>query len=286
MKRDFNKWLLNLKDSIADWKYYTDFEKVYHNVENIKLELNLLNSLINSKDIENDFKELVSKYPEVLTAIPILLAKRELEIKINDIEGYHKFNFDGMKNSIDDYTLFMKETGLFDLLANHIISDLTDYVKGIEVGLDSNARKNRTGTLMENLVEQFLVKNGFEKNKTYFAQMRAKDIYTRFGIDVSNLDKENRAEKRFDFVIKTPNYVYGIEVNFYSGGGSKLNETARSYKMVTLDSREIEHFKFVWITDGIGWLSAKANLEETFNVLDHLYNLEDLYNGEFIKNIK
>lgn len=286
MKRDFNKWLLNLKDSIADWKYYTDFEKVYHNVENIKLELNLLNSLINSKDIENDFKELVSKYPEVLTAIPILLAKRELEIKINDIEGYHKFNFDGMKNSIDDYTLFMKETGLFDLLANHIISDLTDYVKGIEVGLDSNARKNRTGTLMENLVEQFLVKNGFEKNKTYFAQMRAKDIYTRFGIDVSNLDKENRAEKRFDFVIKTSNYVYGIEVNFYSGGGSKLNETARSYKMVTLDSREIEHFKFVWITDGIGWLSAKANLEETFNVLDHLYNLEDLYNGEFIKNIK
>jgi type II restriction enzyme len=286
MKRNFNNWLSTFKESIADWKYYTDFDKVYKNVDILKFELNLLNSLIGSTNIEQDFRVLVAKYPEVLRVIPILLAKREYEIKITDADGYRIYNFLNANYSIDEYVLFMKNTGLFDLISRHIIRDLTDYVKGVEVGLDSNARKNRTGKAMENFVENYLVKLGFKKNKTYFSQMTAKDINRLFGVDLSNLNGEEKADKRFDFVVKTPNFVYGIEVNFYGGGGSKLNETARSYKMIASESENIQGFKFMWITDGQGWYSARYNLEETFNTLEDMYNINDLECGIFADNLK
>jgi type II restriction enzyme len=286
MKRNFNNWLSTFKESIADWKYYTDFDKVYKNVDILKFELNLLNSLIGSTNIEEDFRVLVAKYPEVLRVIPILLAKREYEIKITDADGYRIYNFMNANYSIEEYVLFMNNTGLFDLISRHIIRDLTDYVKGVEVGLDSNARKNRTGKAMENFVENYLVKLGFIKNKTYFSQMTAKEINRLFGVDLSNLNGEEKADKRFDFVVKTPDLVYGIEVNFYGGGGSKLNETARSYKMIASESQNIQGFRFIWITDGQGWYSARYNLEETFNTLEDLYNINDLECGIFAEKLK
>lgn len=286
MKRNFNNWLSTFKESIADWKYYTDFDKVYKNVDILKFELNLLNSLIGSTNIEEDFRVLVAKYPEVLRVIPILLAKREYEIKITDADGYRIYNFMNANYSIEEYVLFMKNTGLFDLISRHIIRDLTDYVKGVEVGLDSNARKNRTGKAMENFVENYLVKLGFIKNKTYFSQMTAKEINRLFGVDLSNLNGEEKADKRFDFVVKTPDLVYAIEVNFYGGGGSKLNETARSYKMIASESQNIQGFRFIWITDGQGWYSARYNLEETFNTLEDMYNINDLECGIFAERLK
>ena len=279
MKRNFNNWLSTFKESIADWKYYTDFDKVYRNVDAIKFELNLLNTLIGSQKIEEDFRILISKYPEVLKVIPILIAKREYDVKITDADGYRIYDFLNKNYSVNDYTLFMEKTGLFDLISKHIIKDLSDYVRGVEVGLDSNARKNRTGKAMENFVENHLVKLGYIKNQSYFCQMTAKEINILFGIDVSNLNGEEKAEKRFDFVVKTTKCVYGIEVNFYGGGGSKLNETARSYKMIASESINIPGFKFMWITDGQGWHSARYNLEETFNTLDDIYNINDLENG-------
>ncbi len=287
MKRNFNEWISKFKDSVADWTYYVDFPKVYRNVDSIKIELHLLNSLINSKDIENEFRTLVSKYPEVLKVVPILLAKRDKEIKIIDKGKDKNFDFFNQNFSIDEYVDFMHKTGLFDLLSNHIISDLTDYVKGVEVGLDTNARKNRTGTAMENIVEAFILDAGFIKDVTYFKEMKTSKIKELFGIELTleSLD-ESKAEKRFDFVIKTEQKVYAIEVNFYSGGGSKLNETSRSYKMLAQESKDIPNFEFVWFTDGIGWNSAKKNLEETFNVLEHMYNIDDLENGILTQIIK
>ena len=287
MKREFNKWLNKFIDSVADWTYYTNFPKVYDNVDSIKIELNLLNSLINSKNIEQDFRNLVEKYPEVLSAVPILLARRGSEIRIVDKGKDKKFNFKKINYTVDDYVNFMDKTGLFDLLSNHIISDLIDYVTGVEVGLDSNARKNRTGTVMENIVESFIVDAGFIRDVNYFKEMRTSEIRDKFGIDLQleSID-ESRAEKRFDFVIKGIDIVYAIEVNFYSGGGSKLNETARSYKMLAQETSVIDRFKFIWITDGKGWNTAKRNLEETFDVLDHLYNINDLEEGILNKIIK
>lgn len=277
MKKDFSTWIGNFKKSIADWRYYTNFEKVYTNVDSIKMELNLLNSLINSDNIEQDFIMLIEKYPSVLKAIPILLAKRGNEVQITDKKGDLTFDFAKPNYTINEYIIFMHKTGLFDLLQNHIISDLTDYVRGIEVGLDTNARKNRTGTAMENIVESFIIDAGFIEGKTYFKEMKSSEITELFGIEL-NLEsiKKAKAEKRFDFVVVHNELVYAIEVNFYSGGGSKLNETARSYKMLAQESKDIKGFKFVWITDGFGWNSAKRNLEETFDILENIFNLQEL----------
>ena len=287
MKRDFNTWLSNFKENISDYKYYTDFNKVYKNVDSLKVELNILNSLIGSKNIENDFNELLGKYPEIIEAIPILIAKREKDIYCQDENGgvIYTFNFSKFSNdenklkTHEEYTYFMRETGLFDLLKNHIINNLVDYVTGVEVGLDSNGRKSRSGDLMENLVESYINKAGFKKGETYFKEMRLSDIETKWNIDLSNISNAGKTEKRFDFVIKTPSMVYGIETNYYSTQGSKPNETARSYKMIAVEANEIQGFKFVWFTDGKGWIPSRHNLEETFDVMQHIYNIKDLEDG-------
>lgn len=273
--RNFDEWISRFKESIADYKYYVDFEKVYKNVDAIKIELNILNTLIGSKNIENDFRILISKYPEVLKIVPVLIAKREFEIYCQDINGGLVYNFLKSNCTIDEYVYFMKETGLFDLLQNRIIGNLVDYITGVEVGLDTNARKNRGGHLMEDLVESYLKKS----NIKYYKEMYLIDIEKRWGLNLSTISNEGKSAKRFDFVVETENCIYAIECNFYSSGGSKLNETARSYKMIALESENINGFKFVWFTDGIGWLSARRNLEETFDVLEDIYSIADLEHG-------
>ena len=283
--RNFSEWVSGFRDSIADYGYYIDFEKVHRNVDNIKIELNILNSLIGSKDIETDFENLMRKYPEVLKCIPLLLAVRANEIYCQDENGGHLFQFDFGKyqpNShahYERYKYFMRETGLFDLLENHIVNNLVDYATGVETGLDSNGRKNRGGHLMEDLVESFIRKAGFVKDKTYFKEMYIHQITEKWGLDLSAISNQGKMEKRFDFVVKTPNMIYGIETNFYGSGGSKLNETARSYKTLALETDTIDGFTFVWFTDGKGWMSARNNLEETFDVMEHVYNIKDLENG-------
>ena len=278
-KRNFEEWLKTFTDSVATWGYYTDFEKVYKHVNKLKIELNILNSLIGSNNIEQDFRNIVSKYPETLKCIPILLAKRESEILIRTPEKEYNFNFEKMNYSVDKYVEFMDRNGLFNLLENHLVNNLVDYLTGVEVGLDSNARKNRTGHTMEDLVEQYIIQAGFIKNDTYFKEMYKRDIEKKWGIDLSAISNNGKTEKRFDFVIKTNDHIYGIEVNFYSGGGSKLNETARSFKNIALEAEHIDGFSFVWFTDGEGWHSAKRNLQETFDIMDNIYNINDLKNN-------
>ena len=283
--RNFNSWLSNFRDSIADYGYYIDFAKVHRNVDAIKVELNILNSLIGSKNIEADFENLMRKYPEVLKCIPLLLAVRANEIYCQDENGGQLFQFDFRKyrpNShahYERYKYFMRETGLFDLLENHIVNNLVDYATGVETGLDSNGRKNRGGHLMEDLVESFIQKAGFKKGVNYFKEMYIHQITDKWNIDLSAISNKGKMEKRFDFVIKTPNMIYGIETNFYGSGGSKLNETARSYKTLAWETEEIDGFTFVWFTDGKGWTSARNNLEETFDVMQHIYNIKDLEDG-------
>ena len=283
--RNFNEWLSGFRDSIADYGYYIDFEKVHRNVDSIKVELNILNSLIGSKNIELDFENLMRKYPEVLKCIPLLLAVRASEIYCQDENGGHLFQFDFGKyppNShahYERYKYFMRETGLFDLLENHIVNNLVDYATGVETGLDSNGRKNRGGHLMEDLVESFIQKAGFVKDANYFKEMYIHQITNKWNIDLSAISNQGKMEKRFDFVVKTPNMIYGIETNFYGSGGSKLNETARSYKTLAWETEEIDGFTFVWFTDGKGWTSARNNLEETFDVMQHIYNIRDLEDG-------
>lgn len=277
--RDFNSWLSKFRSSIANYGYYIDFDKVYRNVNDIKIELNILNSLICSTDIENDFKNIITKYPETLKCIPILLAVRANEIYAIDGDGEFSYDFKKAYYSPEQYAVFMRKTGLFELLENHIIHTLVDYVTGVETGLDSNGRKNRGGHLMEDLVESFIVKAGFVKGKTYFKEMYIHEITELWDIDLSAISNSGKAEKRFDFVIKTDKCIYGIETNFYASGGSKLNETARSYKQIAQEVATINGFEFVWFTDGSGWASARHNLEETFDVMEHIYSIDDLEHG-------
>jgi type II restriction enzyme len=274
-ERNFLKWLSQFKSSISDYSYYVDFDKVYRNVNLIKIELNILNSLISSKDIEIDFRNIMAKYPNTLKCIPIILATRTNEIYASDMDGEYRYNFEKQNYSIDQYIIFMQKTGLFDLLKNHLINNLYDYVIGVETGLDSNGRKNRGGHLMENLVENFLKKS----NVQYHKEMYRSEIEKKWNINLSKISNQGKSEKRFDFVVKTSKMIYGIETNFYNGGGSKLNETARSYKVLAQESNLIQDFTFIWITDGNGWVSAKNNLEETFDIMEHIYSINDLENG-------
>lgn len=276
-KRNFGDWLKTFRKSINRYDYYVDFAKVYENAARFKVEICILSSLIKSKNIEQEFEALLKEYPKCLKAVPILLAVRNLEIYCQDERGAVTYNFDSPSQSIEQYKYFMRQTGLFDLLANHVIGNLYDYATGVEVGLDSNGRKNRGGHQMENLVESFLKKAGV----TYYTEKYDNEVEEMFGLDLSAISANRTSTKRFDFVVKTSDMVFGIETNFYTSGGSKLNETARSYKMIAEESKNIDGFKFIWITDGEGWKSARRNLQETFLVLPTLYNIRDLENGIF-----
>ena len=277
--RDFSKWLSKFKSSISDYSYYVDFAKVHRNIDTIKVELNILNSLIGSTNIETDFEALVVRYPETLKCVPLLLAVRGNEMYAIDGDGEFLYSFRNMNYSLDQYKVFMRKTGLFNLMAKQIVSSLVDYATGVETGLDSNGRKNRGGHLMENLVESHLRRAGLIAGDTYYKEMTIWAIETKWGVNLSSLSNQGKAVKRFDFVVKTPDIIYGIETNFYASGGSKLNETARSYKTIALEARQIDDFEFVWFTDGQGWQSARNNLEETFDVMKHIYSIADLDDG-------
>lgn len=274
-QRNFNEWISSLKESISDYKYYTDFKKIINNVDSIKIQLNILNSLIGSENIEEEFSRLIKCYPEVLKCIPILLAIRKMEIAAVDDKGSYLYNFGTMNHSIEQYIYFMNETGIFSLLKDKKITNLVDYVTGVEVGLNSNARKNRGGHLMENLVEFYLSELSFP----YFKEMTVDSIRKNWELEIPQIEEIEKSNKRFDFVVQGENGIFVFETNFYATSGSKLNETARSYKMLAQELKGIKGLTFIWITDGKGWLTAKKNLRETFENHQHVYNLKDIENG-------
>jgi type II restriction enzyme len=281
MKRNFDEWLSKFRLSISGYDYYVDYNKVIEKVECMKIELNILNSLIGSDNIEKDFEIILEKYPEILKCIPLLLAVRGHEIYAQDDGGAFLYRFDKMNYSVEQYKVFMRKTGLFNIIANHLVNNLVDYALGVETGLDSNGRKNRGGHQMEELVESYIQKAGFKKDSTYFKEIYLADVEERWGSDLSALSNQGKARKRFDFVVKTDSMIYAIETNFYggTGGGSKLNETARSYKMLAQEADTVDGFTFVWFTDGTAWRSARGNLRETFDVLETIYSIDDMENG-------
>lgn len=285
-KLDFEEWFKTFTESICTYDYYVNFEKVYRNVERHKIELNILNSLIGSENIKNDFFVILEKYPEVLNCIPLLLAIRiktkKKQVFATDFEKEVKYRFDSLEQSPEEYFYFMEKTGLIDMIENKKIKNLYDYAIGVEVGLDSNGRKNRGGHLMEDLVESYIKKI---ENIKYYKEIKSTEIEKMYNIDLSPITNFGQNIKRLDFVIETDNKIYGIETNFYNSSGSKLNETARSYKYIAENSKNIENFEFMWITDGQGWKSAKNNLCETYEVMDYIYNINDLKNGA-LNNLK
>ena len=277
--RDFSKWFETFRASINSYNYYADFEKIYRNAERFRTEIFILNSIRGSKNIEQDFEKILNEYPKCIRVVPILLAVRNFEIYCQDENGAVNYDFKNLANSansIEQYKYFMRKTGLFDLLECRLLN-LYDYVKGVETGLDFNERKNRGVYQMENLVELYLEKSGAE----YYKDIYLSDIEREWEIDLSDISAQVTPIKRWNFAVKTLDKIFIIETNFFTDGGSKLNEIARSYKLIAEKAKSIKGFEFVWITDGKGWRSARHNLEETFKVLENLYNVSDMENGIF-----
>ena len=282
----FEYFIANLQKSIADWAYFVAWEKIKKNVARIETELNILNALLGKSNLDEKFIELVIKYPEVRNALPILIAVRRKKLKEMPIlkeQGslaaenkeylfdYSKFK---LNNVIKKELLrFLNESGLKDIFRDRTIKNLVDYCFGVEVGMDTNARKNRGGDNMEDIVESFVSDICKKNNFRYLKEANAEKIKNELGYDVP-VDKSSR---RYDFVIDNGKELFIIETNFYGGGGSKLKSTAGEYR--NLSDVLNEKYRFFWITDGMGWKTTAKPLRETFNHNDYLFNLTMLEKG-------
>ena len=278
----FSAFLGGLQKSISGWDYFVNWKKVKNMVDSVKIELNLLNSLIGSTNIERDFIEILEKYPEVLKALPILIAVREEKLKkmsillnrdtlkVEDVNNI--FNSENIQK--DTLLKFFTESGLKNIFEDRTVKSLTDYVTGVEVGMDTNGRKNRTGTLMEDIVEQEIAKLCEKKGYEYGRQMSVEAIKNRWGITIPTVI----SARKFDFTIFNGKEAILFETNFYSSGGTKLKATAGEYIELGRLMKE-NNIKFVWITDGLGWKGNHIPLREAFEQNDYIFNLAMIKQG-------
>ena len=272
-KEQFDLFISQLQETNQTLDFFCDFDKISQNVEDIKLSLCMLNSLIGSSDLRKSVETIWKRDKSAFGVMDILIAVRsEGKKKVLDSLGQCVV-LDTLFNSVDGVMEFLENTGLAEIFQSKKINDLVDYVFGIETGLDTNARKNRSGHVMEDMVARI-----FEKNGIHYRQ----EVYSSEWPTITRVLGDD--EKRFDFVIKTAAKTYLIEVNFYSGGGSKLNEVARSYSDIAPKINSVSDFEFVWITDGIGWKSAKNKLQEAYSIIPSIYNLTNI--KDFINGIK
>ena len=282
-KEVFSYLINNLNDSIRYWDYFVNWKKVIGNTSELEVELNILNYLIGKEKIEREFKYLLQKHPRILRLVPILLACRERKFKIlTDLSDgelrYEDFSFEDRESLTDEEiskaVRFARESGLLKIFRDKTIKSIVDYTIGVEVGLDSNGRKNRGGTSMENIIESYIRAICNSHGFTYIKQATSKKVSATFRLKLS-VDKSSR---RFDFAIYNGQKLYLIETNYYGGGGSKLKATAGEYRAL-YDFVSKDGHKFIWITDGLGWQSTSKPLEETFNHIEYLLNLTMLTKG-------
>ncbi len=277
---------------ITQWDYFVNWEKVYENVIPFEKELNLLNVLIGKEDIEKELTALIIEYPKVINAIPLLLAirfKNKKEQKINILTDPVNYQYDLFDLSIANpneeqarnIALFFNKSGLGELVKDKKVKNLVDYSTGVEVGLDSNGRKNRGGHQMENLVESYIQEVCNDLKLPYLKEATAKSIKETWNIDL----KVDKSSRRIDYVINKNGKLFFFEVNFYGDGGSKLKSTATEYVKMN-EYWNDQNIKFIWITDGAGWIKTQKPLREYFDKAEYLLNLEMLKSGILNKIIK
>lgn len=278
MQKDFNNLITTFKSSIKTWDYFVNWKKVFANSSDLEITLNKLNYLLGKENLKDEFKKLYSSNPDIIKALPVLLAVRENKLEVFDkvTKNSEFFDFSGTEKDSEKYYEFLEKSGLARLFQKDGVKNLVDYVMGVEVGLDSNGRKNRGGSLMEEIVESFISelcnKNGFE----YLSQARSTAIKSKWGVGV----KVDKSERSFDFAVFNPKNkkVKLFEVNFYNGGGSKLKAVCGEFKSLHTELKD-QNIDFIWITDGLGWFTTKRPLEETYNHNDYIFNLNMLEAG-------
>lgn len=275
MKKDFNNLITTFKSSIKTWDYFVNWKKVFANKSDLEISLNKLNYLLGKEDLKEEFGNLYSSNPDIIRALPVLLAVREHQLEIFDKTSKTSefFDFSGDEKDVDTYFEYLEKSGLFRLFQKDGVKNLVDYVLGVEVGLDSNGRKNRGGTLMEEIVGSFVSdfckKNGFD----FMSQARPTSIKSKWGVDI----KVDKSERSFDFAVYNPKNkkVKLFETNFYNGGGSKLKAVCGEFRSL-YDELKAQDIDFIWITDGLGWHTTKRPLEETYNHNEYVFNLNML----------
>lgn len=290
--KNFQELTNSFIESNRTYSYFVNWDKVNRNISDIEISLNILNTIIGKENIKEELRKILSKYPEVIEVFPILVAirleekkgKRELLLcKINEgVISQIKINFkDYNEECFEEYFEFLEKTGVIEIFKTKRVKNIVDYVIGVEVGLDSNGRKNRSGHIMEDIVEESIKKSQQNLGFQYLKEANAKQIMDEFGVNV----KVDKSSRRFDFVIKYNENLYMIEVNFYSGGGSKLKATAGEYKVLN-NFLKGQGFNLIWVTDGKGWETALLPLEEAFNNNDYILNIDDLNKGNLSKILK
>lgn len=279
MQKNFQNLINTLKNSIKTWDYFVNWEKVFANSSELEIALNKLNYLLGKENFEEEFKRLFESNPDIIKALPVLLAVRENKLEIFSLDDKESEMFDFSKiedNNFEKYLKFIEKTGLINLFKKDGIKNLADYVIGVEVGLDSNGRKNRGGSLMEKITETHIKSlcdaNSFE----YIAQARATDIRNKWGIEV----EVDKSERSFDFAVFNPSNkkIKLFEVNFYNGGGSKLKAVCGEFRSL-YDELKKQGIDFVWVTDGLGWHTTRRPLEEAYNHNEYVFNLDMVEKG-------
>lgn len=272
MDKNFDMFMSQLQETNQTLDFFCDFEKISQNVDNIKLSLCMLNSLIGAADMRKAVEVIWNRDKTAFNVMDILIAVRSEGKKkvLNRLGQCVVLN--SLFSSVDGVMEFLENTGLQSLFQSKRINNLVDYVFGIETGLDTNARKNRSGHVMEHRVSEIFLDKGVRFRR---------EVYSSEWPEISEVLGDD--EKRFDFVVETTTKVFLIEVNFYSGGGSKLNEVARSYSDIAPKINSVPGFEFVWITDGIGWKSARNKLQEAYNIIPNIYNLANI--DEFLQKL-
>lgn len=279
MKKDFKKLTSTFKSSIKTWDYLIDWDKVHRNSSELEMILNKLNYLLGKADIKTEFFKLYENSPDIVKAFPLLLAVRDKKIEIYEPEEKTTEVFDFSKTdrlTVEKYFEFLEESGLVKLFKKDGVKNLVDYALGVEVGLDSNGRKNRGGTLMESIVEIYINEFCLANEYEYLSQANSNKIRMKWGFEV-NVDKSSRS---FDFAIynSASKKLKLVETNFYNGGGSKLKAVCGEFKVLN-DELETQNIDFIWITDGLGWETTKKPLEEAYNHNKYIFNLNMLENG-------
>ena len=269
-----NDFLNTLLDSNHTYEFYVNWEKVYANLENHLVEISILNSLnkVSQEDLVNKFGGIINNYPEVVPLLPSILAIRDRKVPIFNIHSKSSKLIDFSKNNFDfdEIVEFSIETGLLDLFNN--IDDLYSYLVGTEVGLDTNARKNRSGHIFEDAVESLLE----DKLNDYEEYKLVKE-------DTNVIIHRN---KRFDFVIyknNVPRIVF--ECNFYNSTGSKPIEVAHAYVGLQRDT-DAADLMFIWVTDGQGWNKMFPTLLGVAEDIDFIvnYNMLDKLMDDLLSN--
>ncbi|HOM03100.1 MAG TPA: type II restriction endonuclease [Acetivibrio sp.] len=281
----FEYLLQHMKETIKGWDFFVAWEKVMNKVGSVEVVLNILNYLVGKENIVEEFKMLIGRYPEIAEILPILLALREKSIKVLDplednVFNYKEYVFRKKKkyspDEIEMLAEFAKKTGLLSMFEKKNIKSVVDYVIGVEVGLDTNARKNRSGTAMEMITELFIKKICSTNNYRYLPQATSHKIKASFEYDVS-VDK---SERSFDFAIDNGQKLYLVETNYYGGGGSKLKSVAGEFStLFNFIKNETPEHGFIWITDGKGWETAQKPLRESFDKVDYILNLDMVQKG-------